>query len=127
MRRCRKFLRFAVQVVSVTTPIGAHPAPSPRLTTLPARDCSEASIHIGSHLNPKRFAPKRTEIEVERFDVNLGKDAIIKVLNVSQSLEWAHLPLSICLIIIAQSQMPSAPPDPSVARILLPLELGLSF
>jgi hypothetical protein len=29
----------------------------------------------------KRLAPKKIEIEVERFEVNLGKDAIIKFLN----------------------------------------------
>jgi len=33
----------------------------------------------------KRFAPRKVEIEVERFEVNLGKDAIIKFLN-----EHAH-------------------------------------
>ena len=29
----------------------------------------------------KRFGPKKVETQVERFDVNLGKDAIIKFLN----------------------------------------------
>ena len=29
----------------------------------------------------KRLAPKKVEIEVERFEVNLGKDAIIRFLN----------------------------------------------
>jgi hypothetical protein len=29
----------------------------------------------------KRFAPRNVEIKVERFEVNLGKDAIIKFLN----------------------------------------------
>jgi hypothetical protein len=29
----------------------------------------------------QRFVPKKIEIEVERFEVNLGKDAIIKILN----------------------------------------------
>jgi hypothetical protein len=29
----------------------------------------------------KRLAPKKVEIQVERFEVNLGNDAIIKFLN----------------------------------------------
>ena len=29
----------------------------------------------------KRLAPKKVEVEVQRFEVNLGKDAIIKFLN----------------------------------------------
>ena len=29
----------------------------------------------------KRFAPKKVETQIERFEINLGKDAIIKFLN----------------------------------------------
>jgi len=29
----------------------------------------------------ERFAPRTAEIQVERFEVNLGRDAIIKFLN----------------------------------------------
>ena len=29
----------------------------------------------------KRFAPKKVETQIERFEINLGKDAIITFLN----------------------------------------------
>jgi hypothetical protein len=33
--------------------------------------------HVGAELRP----PKKVEIQVERFEINLGKDAILKFLN----------------------------------------------
>ena len=29
----------------------------------------------------RRFAPKKVETQIERFEVNIGKDTIIKILN----------------------------------------------
>jgi hypothetical protein len=41
--------------------------------------------HVAAELRrieaEKRLAPKKVEIEVQRFEVSLGKDAIIKFLN----------------------------------------------
>jgi hypothetical protein len=44
-----------------------------------------AETRIGAEMRragiEKRFAPRKVEIEVGRFEVNPGKDAIIKFLN----------------------------------------------
>jgi hypothetical protein len=44
-----------------------------------------AETHVVAELRrievERRFAPKKVEIQEDRFEVNLGKDAIIKFLN----------------------------------------------
>jgi hypothetical protein len=56
----------------------------------------------------QRFAPKKVEIQEVRFEVNLGKDAIIKFLNVA-TLGFARL--CYLALVALDSDSPTAAPE----------------
>lgn len=60
-------------------------APGSGTTLFPSRKKERSPTHVAGELRrieaERRFAPRKVEIEVERFELNLGKDAFIKFLN----------------------------------------------